>query len=806
MTDYNEARRFLQLLDPDATAFTFQTFDDSPRKDSALARVRHGSLEDLWPELVQLGEMGAGTFVTVNDTDGKGRTAENITRQRTNWIDADDAKGIPNTPLEPSIGVRTSPGKGHLYFVVTDSEMTPEQHRGIQERLIADYGSDPNAKDVARVLRLPGTYHRKDPSKPHLVRLVPELSSGARYTTAQLIEAFPPISVEAVAAEPADPEPVDPARVRAALKRIPADDRKVWLGVGMAIKHGLGESGFELWREWSAASHKYNADDQRKTWASLKRTDANGKVVTLRSVFKLAKEGGWDGKADGDVEDSEDSGKRKSQADMLIEIAVEAQLFYSPDGGRYADVPVNGHVETMDIDGPDFRDWLQDRYFRRTKRGVGSEAVKTAIQTIRARSRSADDAVERRVHLRVAEHDGKLYIDIGDKSRRAIEVDYTGWRIVGRPPCRFLRKPGMAALPEPVHGGSIDDLRRFLRTEGDDFVLIVAWMLGSLRGGASQYAILAYKGAGGSGKSTRARFVRRLVDPNEVIDQGAPKSKDDLLVSAEDQHVVVLDNLSSLSAELSDTICRLSDGSGDRKRKLYTDGQVHVFKGRRPLMITSTRDVLTKSDASDRVLFVDFKRIPDNERIEDEELEAAYTKAAPGVLGALLDAMVCGLRTMGVWRYCGNKPMGSVLRLTSFERWVTACEGGLAWPAGTLRQAFENNKRRRLDMLVEVEPVIGALTKLLDGGDFGDVMDADRVRSWHGTATQLLDALNMLVDGRIRQSDAWPKRPHFLSGMLNEQVEALKEVGITFERDREKDPVTKKGKGPQLLFITKNAA
>ena len=40
--DVDEAARFLTALDPDATAFTFQTFDDEQeRKDTKLVRVLH---------------------------------------------------------------------------------------------------------------------------------------------------------------------------------------------------------------------------------------------------------------------------------------------------------------------------------------------------------------------------------------------------------------------------------------------------------------------------------------------------------------------------------------------------------------------------------------------------------------------------------------------------------------------------------------------------------------------------------------------------------------------------------------------
>jgi hypothetical protein len=50
-------------------------------------------------ELSHLNEQGAGIFVTVNETDGKGRKRENITRVRAVWQEDDDGFDGP-FPLE----------------------------------------------------------------------------------------------------------------------------------------------------------------------------------------------------------------------------------------------------------------------------------------------------------------------------------------------------------------------------------------------------------------------------------------------------------------------------------------------------------------------------------------------------------------------------------------------------------------------------------------------------------------------------------------------------------------------------------
>jgi hypothetical protein len=168
-----EAVRFLSTLDPDVSYFTFQTFDDdAERKDGKLARVLNGTLDQHWNTLCNLNRKGAGVYVTVCETDGKGRTKENITRVRALFTDLDGAPLEPvwqSTP-KPHIVVKSSPGKFHCYWLVEDVAL--EQFESLQKVLAARFGGDPKVSDLPRVLRLPGFYHRKgEPYKSHIVRL-----------------------------------------------------------------------------------------------------------------------------------------------------------------------------------------------------------------------------------------------------------------------------------------------------------------------------------------------------------------------------------------------------------------------------------------------------------------------------------------------------------------------------------------------------------------------------------------------------------------------------------------------------------
>ena len=136
--DLEAASDFLTFLDEGAERFTFQTFADTPEakaEDAAnrkagrpkkYARVFNGTLEQHAAELERLNRIGAGVFVTVNETDLKGRAEHNMTRVRAVFSDTD---GSPLGPilqhgLEPQWINETSPSKWHGFWLVDGLELS----------------------------------------------------------------------------------------------------------------------------------------------------------------------------------------------------------------------------------------------------------------------------------------------------------------------------------------------------------------------------------------------------------------------------------------------------------------------------------------------------------------------------------------------------------------------------------------------------------------------------------------------------------------------------------------------------------
>src|SRR5262249_49354869 len=147
--------------------------------------------------------------------------------------------------------------------------------------------------------------------------------------------------------------------------------------------------------------------------------------------------------------------------DILIGLAKDGcELFHSQDGTAFAHIAAGDHHETWPVASKAFKRWLAHEFFREAKGAPGSEAMQAALNVISAIAIFEGERHE--VHLRVAEFDGKLYLDLADDKWRVVEISSQGWSVIERPPIRFRRTPGMLPLPEPQRGGKITELRPLL--------------------------------------------------------------------------------------------------------------------------------------------------------------------------------------------------------------------------------------------------------------------------------------------------------------------------------------------------------
>jgi hypothetical protein len=440
-----------------------------------------------------------------------------------------------------------------------------------------------------------------------------------------------------------------------------------------------------------------------------------------------------------------DADERVSASTRLIQLvhAAGVELFHSGET-PYVRVRVGDHCEVLTLRSRAFRNWCRRIYYESQGKAAGSQAVEDALGVLEAKALFA--GAEHAAPVRLAEHAGNIYLDLADPLWRAVEITPDGWQIVKDPPVRFRRSRGSLPLPEPVKGGTLEDLRQFANVKTDeDWLLLLAWALAAMRP-RGPYPCLLLTGEQGTAKSTLGRTLQRLTDPNAGDLRCEPKEPRDLAIAANAAWVVAYDNLSHLPQWLSDALCRLATGGGFSTRQLYTDDEEMIFNAKRPVLLTSIADVVTAPDQLDRSITLQLEQIPEDKRKTEQEFDAAFEAARPRILGALLSAVAAGLKTMPTVR------LAKLQRMADFQVWAEACLRGIGYKECAFTAAYEGNRGDANRVALEASPVATALINLLDAeGPF------------EGTSSELLCILNRRRGEDKKPPEGWPAPTPFLA-------------------------------------------
>jgi len=110
---------------------------------------------------------------------------------------------------------------------------------------------------------------------------------------------------------------------------------------------------------------------------------------------------------------------------MLIPNAVSVEFFHTAAGIAFVDLLINGKRETWPVRSKRFRTWLRRRHYETTRTAASAAAINSALDLLEAQAQF--DGPERAVHVRLAEHGGRIYLDLADECWRAVEIGGDGW-------------------------------------------------------------------------------------------------------------------------------------------------------------------------------------------------------------------------------------------------------------------------------------------------------------------------------------------------------------------------------------------
>jgi hypothetical protein len=764
--DFEQTHTFLELL-TEGEPITFQTFDDSPAGRMKLAHILHGTLPQHQDQLLCLNQQGAGVYVMVNKGDGKGRSAGNVTGVRAVFVDFDGAKLPSRWDLEPHILVESSPGRYHAYFKV--QELPMKEFKPIQKALASHYQGDTSVCDLPRVMRLPGFYHCK--REPVHVRLL-HVENKEAYTRNDLLGSW---SFLREALEPRPHSHIQRFSVKlgggrachyawAALHE--AHDKVATAPEGQR-NDTLNRAAFTMGQLVGAGALEQSEVEEELQQAALICGLTEGEART--TITSGLKAGVLEPR---ELSEEATAKERKSQATVLVEL-VEAQaveLFHDPEHEPYVAVPIDGHREVYRLRSKAFRSWMQRLFYQETGSSAGSQAVQDALGTLEGKARF--DGPMRPIHVRLAEHQGKFYLDLANDVWQVVEINAEGWRVLSHSPVYFRRTKGLAPLPEPVAGGDLTALWDLLNVAEEDRPLVAGWLVAGLRP-HGPYPPLALHGEQGSAKSTTARALRALIDPSTAPLRSEPRDARDLMIAATNSWCPTFDNMSGIPGWLSDTLCILATGGGYATRTLYENEEETILNAQRPVIMTAIAEIATRPDLLDRCMVLYLPRIADTKRKSESEFWQEFNQRHAEILGALLSAVVRGLRNLP------HTTLDKLPRMADFALWVVACEEALGLESSSFMKRYTQSRESANELALDTSPLPPVLRAFVSA----------RNGAWEGTAADLLRELTAQLErdkedntARLRE---WPKRADKLSAALRRLAPNLRATGLELEFDRE---------------------
>ena len=210
-----------------------------------------------------------------------------------------------------------------------------------------------------------------------------------------------------------------------------------------------------------------------------------------------------------------DTLERHDSVQILARLASNATLFRSADGRFCAQVPVGTRHEIYGLKSAAFRDWLIDGYLTDQPEPPSNWAIRRVIGMLEARARFSTGIPE--VFVRVGQAGDGADLGLFSRpgrshrpgpSRFAITV---GASSIGRT-FTFAGPRDCYRCRLPARDGSIDLLRAYVNLSESDFRLMIAWLTAALRP-VGPYPVLVLNGEQASGKSTLAKILRMLIDP-----------------------------------------------------------------------------------------------------------------------------------------------------------------------------------------------------------------------------------------------------------------------------------------------------
>lgn len=460
-----------------------------------------------------------------------------------------------------------------------------------------------------------------------------------------------------------------------------------------------------------------------------------------------------------------DADDAQSSQDPFDSILHDLDLFTDPNGIGYATINFENIYRTYKIGEMGLKKQINGSYFDLTGRLPNERELKTFCKKIEHLSER--QGITKEVHVRFAHVDDEIYIDLGDKSGRAVHITSAGWQVVTNPLVTFIRYGHMLPLPVPLHNGDYRNLLKSLNLKTkDDELLVLTWPLVAAISSIPRAPLILH-GAPGACKSGSISALRGLLDPSASMHTYVQKNAGDAALYIEQNAIPAFDNLTTITKDVENVICLAATGGAIAKRSLYTDADMVIYHLKRAMLITALEIPTSASDLLDRAIVVALDRVTPSQRRLERDVKRDYAQDLPGILGGMCDILS---KMLGL--YGTVTPPAELPRMADHASW--ACVAALA--LGYSQDDFIKAHKRA---------ALRAQQNALGDDNFAtvlvDFLDSTGEHEVAGYVSAVLDDLKKHAAKCGIGRGVLPKAPNVFSRRLKEITKYLELAGWQYE-------------------------
>lgn len=366
---------------------------------------------------------------------------------------------------------------------------------------------------------------------------------------------------------------------------------------------------------------------------------------------------------------------------------------------------------------------------------------------------------------RVYGNSQKLIYDLG--GGKSVKMQNGIVKLIKTPRLRFLHHSTFQCQVQPnldVNPTELPSLlgKVFHLKDEKEILLMTVYVVSCFAGAIINIPILLLSGEKGSSKSTVLRRLEKIIDPKTIDLGGAPRSLDILELRMNNNYFLTLDNMSKISWNISDCLCRGCTGGSATRRRLYCDTEEIVLDLRCIIAINGVSVVAKESDLIDRCLIFKLSRIPKDEIRTEQELEQEFKNLLPDILGCCFKLIAEALND--------KEPImvKEKIRLCDFFDMAIKIGRALGYDDSVISSILWDNQKNVNGLTINESVVAQCVIALMN-----------EYTEYKASVSELLGDLKIIAENNHIHPSQMPKQPNQLSKQLNLIKENLaQEYGI----------------------------